>query len=210
MDMIALVMAGGKSTRMGLRKEKPLIKVNDKTMVERVLSVLNGIKELSEIIVAVSKYTPRTKKFLDDLKVKTIETPGNGYIEDMKFAIKKLKNYSRYFLTISADLPLIDKEVIYKILEWYKKSKKPALTVMVQTKDYEQLGIKANYKIIRNDKLLTPVGINIIDGNEIDKETIDEEILILNEVKSLINVNNLSDLKIVKEILKHPNFSLSW
>ena len=208
--MIALVMAGGKSTRMGLRKEKPLIKVNDKTMVERVLRVLNGIKELSEIIVAVSKYTPRTKKFLDDLKVKTIETPGNGYIEDMKFAIKKLKNYSRYFLTISADLPLIDKEVIYKILEWYKKSKKPALTVMVQTKDYEQLGIKANYKIIRNDKLLTPVGINIIDGNEIDKETIDEEILILNEVKSLINVNNLSDLKIVKEILKHPNFSLSW
>lgn len=203
-------MAGGKGTRMGLHEEKPLIKVNDKTMVERVLSVLNGIKELSEIIVAVSKYTPRTKKFLDNLKVKTIETPGNGYIEDMKFAIKKLKNRSRYFLTISADLPLIDKEVIYKILEQYKKSKKPALTVMVQTKDYEQLGIKANYKIIKNDKLLTPVGINIIDGKEIDKETIDEEILILNEVKSLINVNTLSDLKIVKEILKHPNFSLSW
>ncbi|MEM3507504.1 MAG: NTP transferase domain-containing protein [Candidatus Bathyarchaeia archaeon] len=202
MNIIALVMAGGKGSRMGIYEEKPLIKINDKTMIEHILDVLYGIKEFNEIVVAVSKHTPKTKKFLGNLKVKTIETPGNGYIEDIKFAIEKLKNNSRYFLTISADLPLINKKIIYKVLECHKKSKKPALTVMVQLKDYEKLGVKVSYKILKNNKLLTPVGINMIDGNEVGKEFIDEEILVLNEVKQLINVNTLNDLKIVKKILK--------
>ncbi|MEM2896630.1 MAG: NTP transferase domain-containing protein [Candidatus Bathyarchaeia archaeon] len=201
--MMALVMAGGRSIRMGLFEEKPLIKVNDETMIERVLKALSETKGLSKIAVVVSKYTPRTKEFLENLRLTTIEAPGKGYIYDMKFAIKKLKNDYRYFLVISADLPLINRRIIRKVLERYKKSKKPALTVMASAKDYEQLGIKTNYRILKNGKFLTPVGINIIDGYEIDKKLMDEEILLLDEVESLINVNTPEDLKIVKKVLKN-------
>jgi len=199
--MIALVMAGGKGTRMGKFKEKPLIKINNKTMVEHVLEALRETKELSKIVVTVSRYTPKTKKFLSKLKVEIMDTPGKGYIEDMKFAIKKLRKYSRYFLVVSADLPLINKQVIDKVLKHYKRSKKPALTVMALAKAYKQLGIETDYKIVKKEKILVPVGINVIDGYRIDEEILDEEVLILKEVNRLINVNTLKDLKLVKKIL---------
>ena len=60
MDIAALVMAGGKGTRMWLREEKPLLKVGRKPMIQHVLMALKDAEKISEIIVAVSKYTPPT------------------------------------------------------------------------------------------------------------------------------------------------------
>ena len=46
------------------------------------------------------------KKF----SVKVLETPGNDYVSDTQYVVKKLKLSAA--LTISADLPLVPSEVI--------------------------------------------------------------------------------------------------
>jgi len=59
MGVTALVMAGGRGTRMGT-EEKSLLKVGGKPMVEYVLNALKGAKKVEEIIVETVEGT--TKK----------------------------------------------------------------------------------------------------------------------------------------------------
>ena len=142
MDIAALVMAGGKGTRMWLREEKPLLKVGGKPMIQRVLMALKDAEKISEIIVAVSKYTPRTTKFLKGFPVKILETPGEGYVSDVGYAVRRLKLDT--ILTISADLPLITGEMIDLIVERYAPCNKLALTIAVPLETKKRLGLGGN------------------------------------------------------------------
>ena len=64
MGVVALVMAGGRATRMGNVCEKPLLRICGRTMVERVIEALRSSKNIDEIIVAVSKFTPKTAELM--------------------------------------------------------------------------------------------------------------------------------------------------
>ncbi len=88
MGVTALVMAGGKGTRMQLAEEKPLIKVCGKPVIEYVIAALRCAKKIDSIIVAVTSCTPKTAKFLSQFPVKIIETPGKDYVSDMGYAVK--------------------------------------------------------------------------------------------------------------------------
>ena len=127
MGVTALVMAGGKGTRMRVAEEKPLVKVCGKPVIEYVLAALKRAKKIDSIIVAVSDCTPKTAKFLSQFPVKVIETPGKDYVSDMGYAAQNLK--LGVFLAITADLPLITGETLDAIVERYERCGKPALTV---------------------------------------------------------------------------------
>src|SRR5512143_3534413 len=77
MGITALVMAGGKGTRMKLAEEKPLIKVCNKPVIQYVLSALKDAKKIDRVIVATTNHTPKTTNFMKELGVEVIETPGN-------------------------------------------------------------------------------------------------------------------------------------
>lgn len=200
MGVVALVMAGGKATRMGNACEKPLLRICGKTMVERVIGALRNSKNIDEIIVAVSKSTPKTAELMHNFSIKVVETPGDGFCSDMRHAIKKCGLFSPV-LTISADLPLITKELIEEIIGYYKHCKKPALVVAVPLKAYERLGLKSKHPFEARGKRLAPVGINIIDGRRIDEPRIAEEILVLERAESVMNVNTLGDIEIAEKLL---------
>ena len=102
MGVTALVMAGGKGTRMQIAQEKPLIKVCGKPVIEYVLEALKNAKKIDSIVVAVSSCTPKTAKFLSQFPVKVVETPGKDYVSDMGYAAQNLK--LGVFLAIAADL----------------------------------------------------------------------------------------------------------
>lgn len=126
MGVVALVMAGGKGTRMQITEEKPLIKVCGKPVIEYVLDALRKAKNVDSIIVATSASTPRTSKFLREHNVELIETPGKDYVSDMGFAAHKLK--LGVFLAIAADLPLVSSKALDAIVDRYECCGKPALT----------------------------------------------------------------------------------
>lgn len=59
MGLTALVMAGGKGSRMRLAEEKPLIKVCGKPVIQYVIAALCKAKSIDSIVVATTKCTPK-------------------------------------------------------------------------------------------------------------------------------------------------------
>lgn len=199
MGVTALVMAGGGGTRMGLREEKPLLRVGGRAMVERVIDALKRARRVDDIVVTVSKHTPKTAERVRRLSVKVLETPGEGYVSDIRYAVKKL-GLGRV-LTISADLPLITSEVVDRIIEHYEHRGKPALTVASPIEVYERLRLKSEYEFEAKGMMVAPVGVNVIDGERIDEPEMEEETLIINDVRLAVNVNTTDDLELAERLL---------
>jgi adenosylcobinamide-phosphate guanylyltransferase len=199
MGITALVMAGGKGTRMGLREEKPLLKVGGKPMIEHILTALSNSKKVGEAVVAVSKYTPKTAKFMERFPVKVLETPGGGYVSDMEYVVRRLKLDK--VVTISADLPLVTGEIIDQIIKRYNRCNKPALTVAVPLETKKKLGLGGEYVLEAGSRRLVPAGINVIDGRRIDEEELEEEIFIMDEEEAAVNVNTHRELRIAESLL---------
>ncbi len=199
MSITALIMAGGRGTRMGMGVEKPLLKVGGKPMVEHVITALMNSRRVSDIVVAVSKHTPQTAEFVKRFPVKVLKTPGRGYISDMKYAIKRLK--LKKVLIISADLPLVTSRIIDRIIEKYNECDKPALTVAVPLEMRKKLGLKGEYTFEVESIPVVPAGINLIDGKRIDEEKLEEEVLILQDDHVTVNVNTPLDLSVAESLL---------
>lgn len=182
---------------MKLREEKPLIKVNGKPIIEHVIDALKGSSKVNDIVVSVSRHTPKTAEKVRALSIKFLETPGEGYIADMQYAVKKLKLGK--VLVISADLPLITSKVIDKVVASYDESEKPALSVMCPTEVFERLGLKPEYRFVVGSRVVSPVGVNMIDGSRIKDQEMDEEKLILDDEELTFNINTIEDLEIAEQ-----------
>ncbi len=200
MGITALVMAGGKGTRMQIAQEKPLIKVCGKPVIEYVLEALKNAKKIDSIIVAVSTCTPKTAKFLSQFPVKVVETPGKDYVSDMGYAAQNLK--LSVFLAIAADLPLVTGEVLDAIVERYECCGKPALTVAVPLKTKTKLGMSVEYSFKMEDKDVVPVGINVIDGHRrYGDEWLDQDIYLLDIDELAVNINTVKELQLAERLL---------
>jgi adenosylcobinamide-phosphate guanylyltransferase len=198
MGVTALVMAGGKGTRMALSEEKPLLKIGGKTVIEHVLAALENAEKVDSIVVAVSDYTPKTARFMAKFPVKVIKTPGKEYVSDMGYAVKRLK--LQMVLAVAADLPLITGETIDDIVERYEQCGKPALTVVVSMETKEKLGLGGEYAFEVENRLVVPAGINVIDGRRIDEEELDEEICVVDRKEVAVNINTIQELRIAENL----------
>ncbi len=198
MGVTALVMAGGKGTRMVLSEEKSLLKIGGKALIEHVLSALKNAKKVNSIVVAVSDYTPKTAKLMLQFPVSVIKTPGKEYVSDMRYAVKSLNLHS--VLAIGADLPLITGEVVDAIVECYERCGKPALSVVVPMETKEKLGLGGEYVFKMGNMRVVPAGINVIDGQRIDEKELDEEICLLDRKEVAVNINTVQELRIAESL----------
>jgi adenosylcobinamide-phosphate guanylyltransferase len=90
---------------MEVSEEKPLLKVGGRPVIEHVLTSLLNATKVSSVVVAVSCSTPKTAGFVKKFPVTVVETPGDGYIPDMQYAVKTLGLQT--VLAVVSDLPLI-------------------------------------------------------------------------------------------------------
>ena len=200
MDLTALVMAGGKGTRMVLSEEKPLLRVGGKPVIEHVLAALKNAKKVSSIVVAVSDYTPKTAELMRQLGFSVIKTPGKEYVFDMGYAVRTLGLQT--VLAIGADFPLITAEIVDAIVEGYERSGKPALSVVVSMETKKQLGLDGKYGFEFKGKRVVPAGINVIDGRRIDEEELDEEIYVSDRKEVAVNINTVKELRIAEDLFQ--------
>ncbi len=198
MGVTAIVMAGGRGLRMGLTVEKPLLRVGGKCMIEHVLEALGEAQGVEDIVVAVSAYTPKTAELVERLSLKVLETPGDGYVSDAAYAIRKLGLGT--VLTVSADLPLVTREIIDRVLGRYVGCGKPALTVAVPVEVRERLGLVGGFILEKGGRRLVPAGINVVDGRRIDEGELEEEIYVVDEEEVAVNVNTPLDLRVVEQL----------
>lgn len=200
MGVAALVMAGGKGTRMQLAEEKPLIKVAGKPIIEYVIDALMDAKKIDRIIVAVSANTPKTAKLMEQFPVEVLQTPGKDYVSDMGYATQTLK--LGVFLAIAADLPLVTARVVDEIVERYEHCGKPALTVAVPMKTKIRLGMSVEYSFKMDELDVVPVGINVIDGSKrYGNEWLDQDIYLMDNDSVAVNINTIDELRLAERLL---------
>ena len=193
-------MAGGKGTRMKIAQEKPLIEVCGKPVIQYVLDALKNAKKIDKIIVATTKSTPKTAKFIREMGLEVVETPGKDYVSDMGYAAQKLG--LGVFLAIGADLPLVKSEFIDTIVERYECCGKPALTVAVPMETKKHMGMSVEYSFKADDRDVVPVGINVIDGRKrYGDEWLDQDICIMEHDELAVNINTAQELHLAKQMV---------
>jgi adenosylcobinamide-phosphate guanylyltransferase len=201
MGVTALLMAGGRGRRLKAQCEKPLLKVCGKPMIQWVLESLKGARKVDDVIVVVSKHTPKTAEFVRKQALKVFQSPGKGFCYDAKYAIKRLMLGT--VLIICADLPLIPSEFIDKVVTHYEQCEKPALAVMASLEIYAKSGLSAGYVFNVKGRSLVPIGINVVDGKRIREKKLEEEILVVDDVKVAVNVNTHEDIRIAKQYMQN-------
>jgi adenosylcobinamide-phosphate guanylyltransferase len=182
---------------MGGGVEKPLLEISGESMLEHVIGVLRSCSSIERIVVASSTSTPATTVRAEELQVDSIITPGEGFEEDMRFAIRQLSLAE--VLVISSDLPFVTARVIEEAFRKFRHERKPALAVMVPSELYERFGLKPGYVFDINGRKLVPVGINILDGHRIDEGTLEQTELLIDSADVAFNVNTPEELEAARK-----------
>jgi len=182
---------------MGGGVEKPLLEISGESMFERVVSVLRSCSSIERIVVASSRSTPATTIRADELQVESIITPGEGFEEDMRFAIRQLSLTE--VLVISSDLPFVTAHVIEEAFRKYRDERKPALAVMAPPELYERFDLKPSYVFDINGRKLVPVGINILDAGRINEGSLEQTELVIDCADVVFNVNTPGELEAARK-----------
>jgi adenosylcobinamide-phosphate guanylyltransferase len=194
-------MAGGKSKRIGLAIEKPLLPFLDRSLIEWVVEAVRSSEKVSEFYIVTSKYTLETEKKCLRNGWKIIRTDGRGYHDDLKQAILSARLQCPV-LTISSDLPALTGKFLDRIVSVYEESEKDALTVLVPVKKREELKLSASSTYDYGGVTYAVSGINLIDGAKILEKKLNECAVITEEIEATLNVNTLRDLDTAEEIVK--------
>jgi len=194
--VIALIMAGGKGTRMECTTEKPLIKLDGIPMIQYVIKALIGSNGVKDVIVLTSPNTPETAEFIRDKGFKVFQTPGNGYVEDLQFFISEnySSNQNQVILTITADMPLISSETIDHVIGEYETCGKHAMCIVVPLVIFQEHNLKPS--MVLGD--VVPSGLNILRSNNKQQ---DEEVLKLGKIELAVNINSCEDIVVLEEVL---------
>ena len=201
MRLPALLMAGGRGTRLGLGVEKPLVKVAGRPLIDYVVEALKQARYVERVVVVASRHTPNTYEAARRLGVETLKSPGEGYVEDLRYAVKAL-GLRGPVLVVACDLPLMSAPLIDHIVRYYfTHCSKPSLAVVAPYEVYEALGIRPSYVFEAEGLMVAPSGINVLDASLIDEEWIDEELLVLRRVEVAVNINTLKDLQLAERLI---------
>ncbi|WP_340818072.1 NTP transferase domain-containing protein [Methanolobus sp. WCC4] len=199
--MKAIVMAGGLGSRLGMG-EKPCVEVLGKPLISYVLETLQETESIDEIFVAVSPATPDTASYVEKEyagEIPVIHTGGGNYVGDMVYAVK-VAGITEPLMVLMADLPLLNPDLLEKVIGEYKECGKPAMSIFSPIHVCKGLGIRPDTVFNWDGKLIVPSGINILDGNDVENEQ--EYIsLVLDDMEFALNINTPEDLKRCKDML---------
>jgi adenosylcobinamide-phosphate guanylyltransferase len=207
MKVPALIMAGGKGTRMGLLGEKPLLPFLGKPLIDWVAEALACAEKVSEFYVVTSENTLETEKHCSIKGWKVLRTEAKGYHNDLKQAALRA-GLMGPVLTIPADLPAITGKFLDKVISEFEVCGKDFFAVFVPIKTREDLGLSVSSTDEYKGEWHAVSGVNIVNGAKIQSEDkIETGALIAEEVEVLLNINTLKDLEIAERIMKDKNLN---
>ncbi|MBT5201312.1 MAG: NTP transferase domain-containing protein [Thaumarchaeota archaeon] len=187
--MIGLVMAGGKGTRMNLDDEKLLLK-HKKPVILQVIDSLNNSNCFSKVIVLTSPNSPKTKKLLQENDIEIFDTVGKNYVEDLNSILKIINDD---VLVTSGDLPLLDKEIIQTIVNYYLPQN-TWTSILVTENFLNSIGLKSEYDVNFANQKCHYTGISLVNSKKISSiENLNENYIIIDDKKIAFNLNTKED-----------------
>ena len=193
----AILMAGGRGTRLEVPCEKPLFKLRDKPLIKYVIDNLKESKLIDKIVIAVSHHTRETTLYLNSLdeEFQILDTSGDDYLTDLSYILDyfEKKSSDDTLLFINADLPFISTETIDYVLDYYSKSSKDALSTLVPVEIFKDLGLNYSYEF----NGYVPSGLNVLRSVNIVQE---EDQLVIPKRELALNINTLLDSKVAEKL----------
>jgi len=195
-DITGVILAGGKSSRMGVNKS--FLKLGNQTIIERIVDLMKSI--FSEVIIITN--TPDEYKFLN-LPLYEDIYKWKGPLAGIHSALTH--SQTEKIFVLSCDVPLMSKEMIEYIIE-YKTDKS---IVFCEAAGYHQplVGIYSKKilsdieKFISNNEMSDKSFHKFL--NDIDTEIIHPQSLSFYRDKIFFNVNSVDDFT---ELLKFFSF----
>lgn len=196
-DVTGIILAGGKSSRMGVNKS--FLKLGNQTIIERTAKLMKLI--FNELIIITN--SPDEYAFLN-LPVYEDIYKSRGPLGGLHSGLKNSKTEKNFI--ISCDVPLMTKEMIEYIVNY--KTEKPI--AICEASGYYQSLVGIYQKIFANkikDSICTDSNIKskslfeFIDDNDV--EIIKVEHLPFYDKKIFFNLNSPEDFERLKSIFSH-------
>jgi len=189
-DITGIVLAGGKSSRMG--SDKGLIKIDNKTFVENVIAAMEPL--VNEIIIVSNN--PEYDQFgfyrvEDEIKD---SGPLAGLYSGLKYS------NSEFNLVLSCDIPIIKTEILEKLIEVdYKNYEVTQIESHNKTMPliaiYQKQCMHKCLELLQQDERRLRVAVNQLKT---------KTIVIDSEYDPFVkNVNNKEDLKTINHAIEH-------
>lgn len=191
--MIAIILAGGRGRRMRAQageNEKALLTIR-MGGEERLLDLVVGSVRASDVedfLVAITPHTPKTRLYCHSKGYKTIETRGEGYIEDLH---ELLLSYP-LFVSIACDLPFLSGEHINAIIAAYHVHR-ISITGAVPLAILPA-GITPSYTFEHEGTTLVSCGLNVVTRSE------DSIPYVFDDPFLGININTAEDLQVARSM----------
>ena len=191
--MIGLVMAGGRGSRMESSAPEKLLLEYEKPIIFHVIDSLKNSHCFSKVVAATSPNSPDTKRVLEQAGIETLATPGNGYVNDLNSLLQKMNGI---VFVVSGDLPLLDKDIIQKLVEFNSES---VWTSFLVSKEFlNSLDLESNLLVKCDNVECAYTGISIINADKIkDFSLVSENYIILDDKRIAFNVNTKEDYELL-------------
>lgn len=178
-------MCGGRGARFESAGEKPLFEIDGIPMVDRVIEALRRSR-IETVYAVTSPLAPKTRAHVD---IPSIETPGDGYVDDLQVAMDHVDLPA---LSVAADLPLLDKTVVGDVISRHERG---SLTVVVPTALKRLLGVTDADDGTEGGADVAPTGVNVVGAADTEHR------YLTYDARVAINVNRRSDAAIAEQLL---------
>ena len=198
-NILAVVLAGGKSQRFG--KDKSQVKLGNKILIDHVLT------EIVDLYKDILIVTNEPIKFLDSNKISTTNDikkglgPLGGVLSAMKWVKDNKKNYE-WISTFPIDTPFFKKEHLSKFYKEIALDKSNLFFMKSKNTRHNIFGLWS-LKLFEKLEFALNSGDRKVElwANEIGVKTIDFKHE--NNKDPFFNINTEEDLEIAKKLLEN-------
>lgn len=193
-------MCGGRGTRLGGETEKPLVSVCGTPMLDRVAAALRE-SDADTLHAVVSPNAPKTAARARNIGLATVEAPGDGYVEDLRYA---LDSVGRPVVTVAADVPLVTAGHVDDAIAASKRAgsgggdeddeddRVASVTVCVPAALKRRLGASMDTTFDRDGRALAPTGLNVVS------ESATDTVRVTYDARLAVNVNRPDDAELAE------------